>query len=132
MSEKALLGKWFGAAVGALCAWLLCASFMLIVFSAIFALDLIPLACMGYAGSAISFLSALAASSSVAAKLKGGRLSAGIVGALVLSALLTLCGFLAGKLDPGAVLSAGSFSIAGFLVGAILPVRKKRKVIKRK
>jgi len=132
LSDKASFRYWLGAAAGALCAWLLCACILLLVFSLLFATDVVGLSYMGYAGSAISFLSALLAGMAAAARLKGNRLVIGIAGGVALSALLSLCGFLAASIDPSAEISVVSFSLVGFMLGAILPIRKKKRKLRRK
>ena len=116
----------------ALAAWSVCAFALLACASILYAADGTNLSTMGYASSIISFFAAVAAGIAAGSRCRKQRLQAGLISAFFLIALLLLIGFLVkGKLNGSAVLSMCSFTIAGCLLGAILPVRKRRGAGKR-
>ena len=116
----------------ALAAWSVCAFALLACASILYAAEGTNLSTMGYASSIISFLAAVAAGSAAGLKQRKKRLLTGMISAFFLTAFLLLIGFLIkGKLNGSAVLSMGSFTLAGCLLGAILPVRRKRSTGKR-
>lgn len=80
---------------------------------------------LGYVSSAISFLAAFLSTRVLLRSQKALSLyTAALFGVLLVILLLTL-GFLAGErsLDPSGVLSVISFTFAGVLLGALLPLR---------
>lgn len=112
----------------AVLAWLLCAALLLLCAAVFYAADGASLSTMGYAGSAISFLAALAAGAGAAGKEKDRRFFAALLSALLLCAVLLLTGYLiAGRLDRSAVLSVVSFTLSGGFAGALFPGDRRRR-----
>ena len=118
----------FGFLARAVCAWAVCAAALLLCGTVLFASDLSSLSALGYASSAISFFAALGAGTAAASDCRERRLLMGFITAACLCALLLLIGFLIqGSFKGSAALSVASFTLAGCLLGAILPRGKKRK-----
>ena len=116
----------------ALAAWGVCAFALLACASILYAKDGTKLSTMGYESSIISFLAAVAAGGAAGLKQRKHRLLTGLFCAFFLTACLLLIGFLIkGRLNGSAVLSMCSFTLAGCLLGAILPARRKRGAGKR-
>ena len=112
----------------AVCAWAVCAAALLLSGTVLFASDLSSLSALGYASSTISFLAALGAGAAAASGRRERRLLTGLVTATFISLLLLLIGFLIrGNLSGSAALSVTSFTLAGCLLGAILPRGRRRK-----
>ena len=117
----------------AFAAWTVCTAALLLSGGVLYASDIASLSSLGYASSVISFLSAVGAGAAAASSQSGGRILKGILSAIALSVLLLLTGFLIkGRLDGSAVLSVISFTLAGCLLGATLPIRRKKYARVRK
>lgn len=126
---EAVKRSWdLGFLARAVCAWTVCAAALLLSAAVLFASDLSSLSALGYASSSISFLAALGAGAAAVSGRRDRRLLTGFITAACLSALLLLIGFLIrGSLSGSAALSVASFTLAGCLLGAILPRGRKRK-----
>ena len=112
----------------AVSAWAVCAAALLLAGAVLFAANLSSLSALGYASSAISFLAALGAGAAAASGRREGRLLTGFITAACLIAPLLLTGFLIrGSISGSAALSVASFTLAGCLLGALLPRGRKRK-----
>ena len=112
----------------AYCAWLICASALLLSAAVLYASGAASLSTLGYCSSLISFLSALGAGIAAARGCRDKRLLLGVLTALCLIAPLLLTGFLIkGSLEGSAVLSVCCFTLAGCLLGSVLPVKRKRQ-----
>ena len=110
----------------ALAAWAVCAAALLLCASALFAAGVGDMSSMGYISSLISFISAICAGICIKAVRGRGVWKGALFGA-ALCALLLLTGFIAGGgLDGSAALSAASFTLAGSLVGSVLPAGQGR------
>ncbi len=129
MSEKRRISADLSFLPRALATWAVCAAALLLSGAVLYASDAAALSSLGYASSLISFLSAVGAGAAAVLPQKEGRIVKGLVSAVCLSGLLLLTGFLIrGKLDGSAVLSVLSFTFTGSVLGAMLPLnRKKRK-----
>lgn len=131
-------GEYFDSAFlfSALIIWILCASVSILIASIILNEAGLGEKSIGYISSAISFVSAAAAGWAAAKKRKKGSLyTAGITGAVLVTALLTI-GFLVNgtEIEPSAVMSVVSFTFAGCMVGSVLlyqPVKSKKKYTPR-
>lgn len=126
-----LKGDFFdsGFLLSAVVAWILSA---LVLLTAA-AILLHELGCgagsLGYASSAVSFLSAVCAGAAAAHRRRTGNLyTAAISAAVIVTALLTV-GFLIDgvEIDASAVMSVVSFTFAGCMVGAVLLYRPERR-----
>jgi len=112
----------------AFCLWGICALALLICAAVLYAAEGTNLSSMGYASSVISFLSAVAAGTAVRREKGKSTILLGLTVGAFLTGLLLLIGFMiAGKLNGSAVLSTVSFTVAGCLLGAILPFGRMRK-----
>ena len=111
----------------ALAAWAVCAAALLLSGTALYSADGAALSSLGYTGSLISFLASVGAGAAASSAQREGRIRRGLLSSLCLAALLLLSGFLiGGRLDGSAVLSVASFTLAGCLLGSLLPVRKRK------
>lgn len=127
MSQEEKRGWSFLFLPRALLAFVICAAALLLCGTVLYAANAASLSTLGYGSSVISFFAALAAGAAAAFDEKKGRALIGIVTGLALSALLLLLGFLIkGRLQGSAVLSVVSFTLTGCLIGALLPVKRKR------
>ena len=126
-----LKGEYYdsGFLLSAFAVWLICAFSLLVISSVL----LNELGCseqtLGYASSAISFISALAAGIVASRKRKSGKMYTALLTASVLvTAFLTL-GFLiqGSEIQPSAIMSIISFTFSGCLVGGIIPSSFKTK-----
>lgn len=106
--------------------WLLCALLLSLLCSLFIAQSSGSSRQLGYAGSAVSFISAAAAAGYLVRQGKGRSLLAGLLVGLGLCVLLLLAGCLidARHLSPDAVLSIVSFTFSGSLVGSLLRARQ--------
>lgn len=118
--------------LGAFTAWLLSALALCLLSALILNLSEGGERALSYTSSAISFLSAAAAGMAAARKHGKGSLYPALLTGSALSLLLLSLGFLISEkgLDPSAVLSVVSFSLAGSLFGGLLPLRPRKKVKK--
>lgn len=111
----------------ALAAWAVCASALLLSGAVLYASDAAALSSIGYVSSLICFLSAVGAGAAAVLPRKERRILKGLLSALCLSGLLLLTGFLiGGRLDGSAVLSVLSFTFTGCVLGALLPLNRKK------
>ena len=127
MSEKEKRTWEYSFLPRALIAWMICASALLLSGSVLYAADGAALSTLGYASSLISFLAAVGAGAAAVSAQKEAQLLKGLVSGLCLTAMLLLTGFLIrGRLQGSAVLSTVSFTLSGCLLGAMLPVRRRK------
>lgn len=113
--------------------WCFCSLALLGCAAVLYASDGAKLSTMGYASSCISFLSAVAAGCAAGLKQGRKRLLVGLITGIILTALFLLAGFLAaGKLDGSAVLSMTSFTLSGCLIGALIPLRERKRRSRRR
>ena len=107
--------------------WLVSAVILLMVSAGLLAKGIIPYDAIGYLSSVISFLTAMFAGLGLS---RGGRprALAMISGAFCLVILLLTAGYIIsrGQLSSSGIMSAASFTLAGFLSGAFLPGNRKR------
>jgi len=110
------------AAARAAAAWAMSAIVLLIIASAIINASNCGEYIMGYACSALSFLSAFSAGAAAVGKDRKGTLYAGaLTGAVITTVLLTV-GFIVkgSETEASAVLSVVSFTFAGSIAGAVI------------
>lgn len=110
------------AAARAAAAWAMSAIVLLIIASAIINASNCGEYIMGYACSALSFLSAFSAGAAAVGKGRKGTLYAGaLTGAVITTVLLTV-GFIVkgSETEASAVLSVVSFTFAGSIAGAVI------------
>ena len=109
-------------------AWIVSSAILLAVAAGLLSRGVIPYAAAGYLSSIISFLTAVFAGGGLC---RGDRLNliTVISGALCLVIILLTIGYFIshGELSSSGILSTASFTIAGFLTGAILTHDKKNK-----
>ena len=106
---------------------LACALILLLMASIAYSAGALPLTTLGYASSAISFISAAALGFAVACRQKEKRLLYALICDAVMLLLCLAAGFLVGgKLNKSALLSVVCFTIAGTLTGCMIPVHRKK------
>ena len=110
------------AAARAAAAWTASAIILLVIASAVINAAGCGEYIMGYAWSALSFLSAFSAGAAAAGKSKKGTVYTGaLTGAVITTVLLTV-GFIVNgaETEASAVLSVVSFTFAGSIAGAVI------------
>ena len=110
------------AAARAAAAWTASAIVLLVIASAVINASDCGEYIMGYACSALSFLSAFAAGAAAAGRGKKGTVYVGaLAGAIITTVLLTV-GFIVkgAETEASAVLSVVSFTFAGSIAGAVI------------
>lgn len=110
------------AAARAAAAWTASAIVLLVIASAVINASDCGEYIMGYACSALSFLSAFAAGAAAAGRGKKGTVYVGaLTGAIITTVLLTV-GFIVkgAETEASAVLSVVSFTFAGSIAGAVI------------
>ena len=109
--------------------WMLTATVLLLIASMLLTKAETGSEILGYISSAISFLCALMAGTAMKRGGRGQRLLKGIVTALFLIILLLTVGFLirGERMDSSGILSVVSFTLAGCVLGCVLPKRRNRK-----
>ncbi len=110
------------AAARAAAAWTVSAIVLLIIASAVINASDCGEYIMGYACSALSFLSAFSAGAAAARKSRKGTVYTGaLTGAIITTVLLTIGFIVKGtETEASAVLSVVSFTFAGSIAGAVL------------
>lgn len=112
--------------------WMGAALILLLLCSAIISGFNLSSSSVAYFSSAISFVSAFAASYAVTRGTQVKRLKYGITTGLVLTVFLIMLGFIARgrELSADGVLSVLSFTLSGALVGCIFTPRTKRSRVR--
>lgn len=124
-------GEYFDSVflVSAIVAWAMCAFVLLTVSSVILHETGAAEQSIGYASSAVSFLSAAAAGWAAARKRKKASFYTSLLtGTVIITVLLTV-GFLIDgkKLEPSSVMSVISFTFTGCMVGGVLLYRPGKR-----
>ena len=116
-----------GAFLRGMAAWVISAAALLLCASVLLASGAGDMSTMGYVSSLISFVSAVCAALCFKAAAGEGIIKSAVF-CFILISLLLLTGFLiSGSLDGSSVLSAASFTLAGGLLGALLPRKNAGK-----
>ena len=129
ISENSKTENWTAAAwAQSLFTWLLVAAILLLFSAWLLARGVIPYRSVGYLSSAISFLAALLAGRTLSRR-EDVSVLASFSGAVCLVILLLTTGYIVsrGELSPSGILSTASFTIAGFLAGALMPGKRRTK-----
>ncbi|MBR1456300.1 MAG: hypothetical protein IJ594_03960 [Oscillospiraceae bacterium] len=107
-------------------AWIVCTAVGLILAASLVAKGAVGHSTVGYVSSALSFAAAICAGA--ASKSAGGGLGRALLRALATVVVLLTIGSLLsrGALTSAGILSVVTFTIAGYLVGSVLPLRGRR------